>query len=347
MSNNSKKDQSPLLSLDDLDDDKTKSFVPKSKIEETPDAATQETASASEVRRYREDGKRLKNIPIQLQGLSSQMLPPITKRKVARYEVIGTNQVDPLTGEYIIAPPCIIPGTFTIYDPFDQDVLKRHKLLKNVTRTELVLRDGKQVVEEYVEDITLENGWKDVAIEKNYLQYVLLELHPLNASNKWRSSSGQAAAFRRVDIDRRAWAETQAGMDLAFEAESVVVALRKPDEIIEYAHAAGIPTAGRNLDGQDSVKYDLRKFARKHPRDFFKLNKSNESAIKIAVIDAIQIGLIDYEVDKRAWFFSTDGERIGSHLPGEEPTEALIKLFKKEDYRKHYEVLQSQLNYWD
>lgn len=301
------------------------------------------------VRMKREDGKFLGRRAIDFQGLSSEMLPPITRRKTATYEVITKGYEDPLSPGKVIDPvPVIIPGSYVLYDPFDKDVLKRHKTLKNVTRFENKIEGGKNVPYEVVDEITFDSGFKVVAIEKEYMMYVLLELHPLNESNRWRDKS-QPAAFRRTDMDSRKWGNGSiVSMDLEYEAEKTVVDMRSADEIIALAHAAGIPTLGRKTDnGDDSIKKDLRLFARKNPRDFFKLNKNDYAAIKVSVLDAIELGLIEYEVDKKAWFFSTDGERIGAHLPGEDSTDALIKMFMKNDYKPHYKKMQNQLNYWD
>ena len=363
-------DQTALPSMSDFmeDDDEVKKVVKKNttkvkeaKKEEEDDSVKatknkaeddlgqeQKEEKQSEVRIHREDGKYKKSVPIQLQGLSSSMLPPITKRRAAHYEAIGKNQIDPLTGKPTDSVPLIIPSSYVIYDPFETDILKRHKTLKNVVRFENKVVDGRNVPQEVIEDIIFDSGFKTVAIERNYLMYVLLELHPLNESNKWRDHS-QTAAFKRVDIDKRKWAETGAGLNLAYEAETSVMNLRKPEDIIAYAHSAGIATANRILDSdyEGSVKYDLRVFARNNPKEFFKLNKSVDQAIKVAVLDAEELGLISYNPDNRSWTFSTDGVWIGAHLPGENPIEALIKLFKKQEYKKHYEVLQDQLNYWD
>lgn len=304
--------------------------------------------TGSVLRVQNEDGSPKKRIPIQLQGLSTEMLPPITKRKVARYEVLGKNVTDPLTGEMVSpVPPLIIPGKFVIFDPFDSNVMARHKLLKNVTRSERVVRDGKDMVEEYVEDIIFDNGMKSVAIEKNFLEYVLLELHPLNESNRYRDKS-QTPAFRRIDIDKRLWAESLAGLDLAYEAETAVVNMREPDKIIALAHAAGVQTAGRTLDGgPGTVKYDLRIYARQNAKDFFKLSKSSSAAVRMSVIDAKELGLVYYDLDKKAWFFSTTDDIICYVLPSQDPDKALINCLGHKDYEPSYKLLQNQLNYWD
>lgn len=297
---------------------------------------------------HNEAGVLKKKIPLQVQGLSSEMLPPITRRKVARYEVLGKDKVDPMTGQLVSpVPPLIIPGRYVVYDPFDSNVMARHKTLKNVTRSERVVRNGAEMMEEVVEDIFFDDGMKNLSVEKDYLMYVLLELHPLNESNRWRDKS-QTAAFKRIDIDTRRWGESAVGLELAYEAETTVVNMRKPDDIIAYAHAAGIQTAGRILDGSEgTVKHDLRIFARTNPKEFFKLNKSTEAAIRISLLDAKDLGLIYYTVDRRGWFFSTDDVNICYHLPGEDPDRYLIKYLSTDEAKEKYSVLQNQLNYWD
>jgi hypothetical protein len=301
------------------------------------------------VRVHREDGVYKKKIPMNLQGLSSQMLPPITKRKLAVYEAIGRGEIDPLTGQPLdIAPPVILPGKFVVYDPFNPEINKRNVLLKNVTRSEHIVRNGVDMVEEIVEDLVIDNGFKQVNQEKDYLEYALWELHPLNESNKWRDKS-QAAAFRRADvIVRKDWSETSAGMDLAFEAETAVVKMIKSDQIIAYATACGINTAGRMLDkGDDCVKVDLRKFARQNPLAFFKIVPESEMAIKMSCLEAIDLGLIEYDVDKRQWVFCTDGDLVCQHLPGENPMDTMVKMLMKDSYKEAYGKIQEQLNFWN
>lgn len=306
--------------------------------------------STSEVRVHREDGKYKKSIPIQLQGLSSQMLPPITKKKVAVYELIGADKFDPLTKEKVDVPPVLLPAGYTIFDPYERDPLKAHKYIKNVSRSERQIIDNVPVTVEVLDPISFNSTMKSVAMDRNYLLYVLLELHPLNESNKRRGTS-DPAVFRRVDIDRRKYGSSYISMDLAFEAEKAVVDLRDVDTIMQYAHAAGIPTQNRTLDvatdNRGSIKHDLRIFARNNPQDFFKLNKRSDMGVKIAVLDAIELGLIDYQIDGKKWVFVTTGEVIGRVLPEENPQESLIKLLMKNDYKAQYEELQNQLNYWD
>lgn len=307
-----------------------------------------EEMEGTSVRVHREDGVYKKRLPVEMQGLSSQMMPPITKRKIAVYEVLGKDQIDPLTKEPVKAPVLVLPGKFVIYDPFQNNVLQRHRLLKNVTRSEKVNRGGVEVVEEVVEDLEFFDGFKNVAIDRNYMEYVLLELHPLNESNRWRNKQ-QAAAFRRIDIgNRKDWTETVAGMDLSFQAEKTIVDMTKAEDIITYATAVGIPTAGRSLiTGNSSVKSDLRLFARQHPKEFFQLNKNESMAIKMAVLEADDLGLIEYTVDKKQWLFSTDGDLLYQVVAGEDPLEGAIKALKKSQWRGKYEKLQEQLNYWE
>jgi hypothetical protein len=204
-------------------------------------------------------------------------------------------------------------------------------------------------MKDYIDDIILYDGFKDVAVERDYLLYCMMELHPLNESNKWRDkNSGTPPAFRRTDIDRRHWGGNLANMDLAFEAERSIIDLKDPDTVIQWATACGVPTAGRALEGDRGVKYDLRMYARSNPKDFFMLNKRNEMSYQLTVLDAIELGLIEYKMDKRAWFFATDGDKIATCAVNEDPTKALIKRFSGGgEYEKSYKKLTDYLNFWE
>jgi hypothetical protein len=342
------KSNPPLPTMEELEQEEQPQKAPerKRKYDETEDPE-QEGSTVRVMYQVGDKEKFWKRFPIQLQGLSSEMLPPMTKRKFATYESVGRGEIDPLTDQMIETPSLVLPGKYVIYDPFDENVLNRYKTLKNVTRHENVTRGGVSLAEEVIDDIIFDNGLKKVAIEKSYLIYAMLELHPLNESNRWRDKS-QAPAFRRIDIELRKWDHSSKNMDLALAAENAVVAMKSPDEIIRYAHSAGIPTKGRQIDTREgSVKYDLRIYARKNPKDFFCLNPNNPMAIEIAVLDAIDLGLIDYIPDSRKWHFTTDGSFIGQHLPDQEPQDALVKLLTKPEYKKVYERLNMQLNYWN
>jgi len=338
------------VNIEEKNDEDEEEFIPESQ-EKGPHRTRAmkhlEESTGTTVRVHREDGVYKKRLPVEMQGLSSQMMPPITKRKIAVYEVLGKDQIDPLTREPIQAPPLVIPGKFVIYDPFQKDVLQRHRLLKNVTRSEKVVRGGVEMVEEVVEDLVFIDGFKNIAIDRNYMEYVLLELHPLNESNRWRDKS-QAAAFKRIDIgNRKEWTDTIAAMDLAWEAENAIINMRNADDIINYATAAGIPTLGRRTDGENSIKRDLRLFARQNPRDFFRLNKNEGMAIKMAILEADDLGIIEYTVDKKQWLFATDGDLLYQVVAGEDPMVGVIKALRKPQYKEKYEKMQEQLNYWE
>lgn len=331
----------------------------KSRYEAKPKEVVREENSEEEseesavVRREDQFGKRKRDIGISFQGLSSKVLPPVQKKRVAVYEVMGVTDdegnpiIDPTTKLPVDPAPLILPGVYVFEDIFEQDPMKRHKYLRNVQGTEVVIENGKPITKERVDSIefVMSNGQLHVNIESDYVTYTLLELHPLNATGKYRDRS-MAPAFRRIDTVRR-WDKTILGMDLAYDAEKTIMEERDGDRIITMAHAAGIPTRGRALDGNAGVKFDLRVFARQNPKEFFMLNKDNDMAVKIAVADSLHLGLIEYNADKRAWYFSTDGERAGWHTPGVEPEEALIKFYRSEDGQALYEKLQDQLNYFD
>jgi hypothetical protein len=342
-------DNKPKVSLMDLEDlNKQESSGPSQATTPSVETEEEDDVKISRIRKFGEEGGWRGFRETKLQGLSEQLLPPITKRKIARYQVLGMDKIDPLTNEIpgVIAP-VIIPSTIVVEDPFDQDPLKRYKVLRYITRSEPRNISGKMDIVETLGEISFSDGYLSVNVERDYLLYCVMELHPLNESNKRRPKSEVAPAFKRMDIDRRNWANNVAVMDLAHEAEAAIIKMRNQDDIIAVATALGVHTRGRIIEGDGGIKHDMRIFARRNPIDFFKVVKNNEASTRLAVIDAANFGLIEYSVDKKAWFFSTDGQKIGTHLVGEDPTDALVKLLGKPEYKEKYAKLSDQLNYWD
>src|SRR6478609_939810 len=162
-----------------------------------------------------------KNITTTTLPVSSRMMPPATKKKLAIYAGISNGAIDPLTNESVIPPSIVIPATFVIYDRFEPDLAKRNKLIKYSTRNETVFKDGKYETQEVIEDIIMEGGQKTVVIEDDILLYICMELNPLNASNKWRDHS-KPAAFKRIDTEVKTLEVRSAESDLEYDAETEV-----------------------------------------------------------------------------------------------------------------------------
>lgn len=285
--------------------------------------------------------------------VSSKMMPPATKKKLAIYEGLSNGQVDPLTNEPVIPPSIIIPATFVIYDRFEEDLMKRNKLIKYTTRNETILKEGKYETQEVIEDIIMENGCKTVAIEDDILLYICMELNPLNESNKWRDKS-KPAAFRRVDTEIKTLEVKTAEGTLAWEAESEIRNMDS-EKLMEIASGLGLSLVnGVNVNGAPKrrqtgeIRYDVIAFAKNNPRGYYLQIGSPEAVIKLNVIDGMSNGAIEYEIESRGYFFPDEKRPFFTAGVGEDPVNDLVKWFmsKDKDASNAYAELKDSLKYW-
>ena len=279
--------------------------------------------------------------------LSEKLLPPITKRKVAVYQIIMPTYKDPLLsgnpdGDEAVPYDVVIPGTYMIYDPFERDIMKRDKLMRNVTRPGIEIRDGKQVTVEVVEDIIMYKGLLEVNQDTQYPLYVLMELHPLNRTNRHRDKS-KIPVFERIDMKFRSVASLDAVEDLAEDASRTVKEM-KIDDVIGYAATLNISTHGVK---PDEVRYALRMEAKRDPIAFFKLNPNSEQMVKINFLDALDLGFVEYVMEKKGYRYTTDDRAFFNHAVGEEPVGACVKYLASPKGQENYEKIRDYLGYWD
>lgn len=272
-------------------------------------------------------------------GLTDLMLPPYTKKQVAIYQSITKDEINPATGMKVDPVDIAIPGRYTLYDRFERDPMRKDKVIENVSGTERYVEDGEQKTRQIIEDIILERGWKHVPVEAKYPLYVFMELHPMNRSNKW-APKNTPKVFERVDLKFRSPAAESAQLDLVVDAAVIIKNMNKED-IIKYAVPALIPTTNRQIH---EIRTDLTRWAMGNPIGFFKLNKNESAGIRINVIDAMNMGLLEYRHEQKAYYLTTTEEKYHVHTAGEDPTDSIVKALMKND--KLYEVLTNQLNYW-
>lgn len=314
-------------------------------LEETNKLDT--TATQKKAVTHRNPDKRRSKERMVTHILSQEMLPPVTKRKVAIYQVINAYQKDPLlignpTGNDIMPFDVIIPGTYMLYDPFEMDLTQRQKMMRNVTRPGIEIKDGKQVQTEVVEDIILHKGFLEVNQETEYPLYILMELHPLNGSNKRRNKAVQPV-FQRVDMKFRSVASLDALEDLAEDASRVIKDL-KIDKVIGFAASLNLATANVR---PDEVRYSLRMFAKKNPVEFFKLSPNSTQMVRINFLDAIELGFVEYVLDRKGYRFSNQDKCFWTHGVQEEPVESTIKYLASEDGQEDYELITNYLGFWE
>lgn len=294
-----------------------------------------------------EDGKEKRRKRAIDMGISEFLMPPITKRTTAVYEIIGTDKPDPSRTDR--GKPeeidVIMPGTYMFHDTGESDLTKRAKLMRNFGRPN-VARDPvtqRQVLEDTILDIEFIAGKKPVNIEKNFREYVFMELHPRNASNKHRDRELEPL-FRRTDINTNKTEAFKSALEmLAIDAASAVVNIKDRDTIIGLCVSADLPTGNYDVS---TMKSSLRKFAYDNPRKYFGLSKNVLPAIKLNILDGLGLGLLEYKQDKKTFFFAETDDKIFTHAVGEDPVDAMAKAMSN-DLQHHYKQLTELLNYWE
>lgn len=280
-------------------------------------------------------------------SLSPEMLPPVTKTKVAIYQAIGLYQKDPLlegnkTGDTALPYPIVIPGSFVIYDPYQPDLMKRNIVLKNITRPGIEVVDGKRVTVEVVDDITFENGIKEVHQEREFNLYVLMELHPLNESNKRRDRS-KPAAFKRIDIVRNSSDGKMGREELYIDAANEIREMEF-EKVAAYCANLRLPVHGLQ---PKEVRYALLMYARKDPVAFFSLNHSSKPMVRINLMDAVEMGFLIYDIDRRGYRFVHEDRPITVVSHHEDPIDRTVDFLRSEKGAESYQKIMDCLSYWD
>jgi hypothetical protein len=290
-----------------------------------------------------EDGSYTKKKRPNSLGISDLMMPPYTKKQVAIYRIIGTDQINPATGETALPVPTLIPGRYTLFDRFESDPFKKDKVMQNIVGTERYVEDGAQKTREIVEDIIFERGYLAVPVESKFQMYVFMELHPNNRTNKFRPANNTPALFERIDIQHKSPATLAAEQDLGIDAALIIREMTKED-LLKYAIPANIDTTKGRLTSE--IRSDLTTKAMKDPIWFFKLKKDTKAGIKIILMDAINLGLLEYRLDNKSYYLTTNEEIFHTHSVGEENLDSLIKAMAKPENEAKFDKLKEQMSFW-
>jgi hypothetical protein len=334
-----------------------KGRAPEVKVKEVPDvpmATPMAEVDAIDIKNrptvkvYERDGYSPRKRRAVSLGLSEKILPPFTKGVIARYSMLQSEDLrDPATGQAPDPQDAEFGGTYTLIDKYEADPLRRAKLMKNLGREEMVVdADGKEKRTHTINPIQFVAGIKTVNVETNYREYVFMELHPLNASNRMRPND-VTPQFRRIDLkNNKTEAFKEAARDLAIDAEVYVMKqVTKQELIIGYATAFGLPTFDRKIS---DIKMDLRKAAYANPIKFFSMAKDASHGIKMNIHDGISTGLIEYQTDKHRYVFCENNEIFHQVGIQEDPIESITKAIQKEESKMAmYDDLVNMLNYWE
>jgi len=284
-------------------------------------------------------------------GLSDLILPPMTRNTIAVYQYTGgldPDFIDPSTGQKPDLKDAVLPGTYWFHDKFETDLVKKNKLMRNLGRPQVIKdRDGNDRLIDTIKDVEFTAGFLRVDCLREYRLYVWAELHPLNGSNKHRDNTNEIK-FIRIDIkNNKSEMFKNAEYELGFDAEAAIRKIVKKDEIIALAVSLGCYDAG--LD-PGSLRTAAIKKARENPKKFFSMSRDLRPAIKLNVIDGLGLGLIEYNADKKTYFFTETSERIHTHSISEDPLNSLVEHMvshKNLTGMSHYEKLMETLDYWE
>lgn len=296
---------------------------------------------------------RQRELISQSSGLSVQVLPPISAKKLAIYRSHEEDIIDPLIVEAqfsrILPPDTVISGTYSFNDPGEEDLYKRSKLIKNVgsmnAQPEIIngRPTGKTIYVEEIEPIIFNGGFLNVNIETQYPLYVFMELCPLNRSSKFR---GVNTAFFRFDLNLRGRALQHLEEDLGLDAELKVRDMGEKDVL---SYASSVPGGQIIIEKRNwhDIQRDLRHFARNNPRPFFNLLRNSDAVIRFIRAESQDKGFIVYDKDLKAWFHYGEPAPV-LELPKTEnnPVDALNKFLASKDGEPHLAKLEEKINYW-
>lgn len=306
--------------------------------------------------RKKYEGKKRK-FPVSL-GITEKCLPPMTRRKMAVYELldmtrkdlriigaednVGTPVAVPQTKE---PPPFEFAPTYQFEDRGEEDLgLKRKTMVYTndiITYNKAKTLSPKDITELQLDIPTFINGQLVVDCWGNFIKYVWLELHPQNQTNKWRDKT-RKPEFKRVDIDYVSPHLHLLRMDLSSDAENYVRQL-DGKSIINLATAFGMSPSLTLSD----MKLELRQRARLNPEEVLFKAPDKYMALLLDVMSGIKMGVVDYNPDKMEYFFPDDEEPFYIvPIDTGNPMEAVAHFLASSEGESAKVQLEGFLDYW-
>jgi hypothetical protein len=111
---------------------------------------------------------------------------------------------------------------------------------------------------------------------------------------------------------------------------------------MSLAVSAKIPIENRKIT---DVHFDLREFAKNHPRDFFTLYPNKFTKAKVDVLDAQQLELLEYDPETHSWKIWDEKEAFHKVPVNEDPIKDLINfLCNEKDGELAHEMIREAIN---
>jgi predicted regulator of amino acid metabolism with ACT domain len=240
---------------------------------------------------------------------SPQLLAKVKRLKegeIRIFRLLHAGTIDISTKKPIKCGSFTTTGEFVIYDKFEKEPAKMRKVLKNVTASHTVVKNGEHVLEEVVEDITFSAG-RGICIVNHteYPKLVCLTLASENASNIFRD--------KKV---RPIWEEVQPDKDLAkkneeldyeFHAQVLVREAVNDSKLRELAKKTGVFAEDKT---SEQLLYDLKLKAKKEPKEILRAGGDTKIRTQIYIDDALFLGIIEFFEDTREWKYIEKNEVI-------------------------------------
>lgn len=300
--------------------------------------------------------RQKRKLPASL-DITDKCLPPLTRRKMAVYELLGRDKRDlriqggqdgqgnPVPVPQTIEPPPFeFAPTYQFEDRGEEDLGRRRKTMV-FTNDIITYNKAKTLAPKELTDLQLDiptfvNGQLVVDCMANFIKYVWLELHPQNETNKWRDK-GRRAEFKRVDIEYVSPHVQLMKMDLAADAEDYV---RKLDQKTLTNLAAAF---GMNVSlSLGDMKIEMRRLARLKPEEVMFKAPDKSMANMLNVMHALNMGVVDYNPDKMEYWFPEDQKPFYIVPLDATPLESVAQFLATAEGRTAMDELEGLLSYW-
>lgn len=282
--------------------------------------------------------------------LSKQLLPPITRRRMAIYQLLSADIK--FDGRVVSGPNLIEPAPFEmhpiyeIYDPGEPVLAKRRKRM--VYSNDIAIHEYANTNSAPIDPNTntriempqFIHGQVSIDSVKEFMKYCWYELHPQNLTNKYRDKT-KVARFKRVDIEFQSPHIQLMQRDLAIDAERLVISL-STEQLINLAAAFGVPSTTRPSD----MRLEMRKKASQSPKEVLFKSPDNRATSMMNIMSALDLGILDFDPDTQNYYLGDDREPIWQCLVDQSPLEDFAKFLVSDEGKDVKKEIESLLSFW-
>ena len=287
-------------------------------------------------------------------GISRDFLPRLTRRRTAIYQLVnwGKKMDKRYEGfdQYVDPPPYQLVPNYTFVDSKERDLTNREKTLTFYDGGNEIVYTTDPVTKKSIPNSIPKVGAPEfiggqiiINIYNNYRQYVWFELHPRNATNKFRDRSVEPI-FERIDIKFESPHVANIMEDLKLEAGALIQKM-KPHELINLASAMTNPTIATNVDPQQ-LRLTLRIRAKENPNEILFKTPDSQGATKVLVVNALDFGIIAFVPEYEAYYYKDETEPCFRVPTGNDPFAAFVEYLSSSEGEDLLISLKDDLSFW-